>query len=178
MNTTATPTEKQVSYLQSLRASRTPNVSEQAVAQWVTTVDRATVSKKIDELKAMPIVAGPLSSKAQIAQQQAKVTRPEPEDGIYFVPDAEGPGNIFKVYKMVHGSGRQGVKRLVVEDQEGSFLYLGLAVKHLPLEAKKMSLEEAQAFGRLYGFCVRCGATLTDEDSIARGLGPVCAGKF
>jgi hypothetical protein len=41
-----------------------------------------------------------------------------------------------------------------------------------------MSLEEAKAFGRLYGVCVRCGATLTDEQSIEAGIGPVCAGRF
>ncbi len=41
-----------------------------------------------------------------------------------------------------------------------------------------MTLEQAQEFGKLYGVCCRCAADLTDEDSIARGMGPVCAGKM
>lgn len=171
MNTTLVPaTEKQIAFLESLRASRTPEVSADAVKAWAQQAGRKAVSAKIDTLKAMPVVAGKAPK-----QQHAE----EPADGIYYVPQAEGPGNIFKVYKMVHGSGRQGCKRLVHDgDQKGRFEYLGLAAKHLPAEAKAMSLEEAKAFGRLYGFCVRCGATLTDEESIAAGIGPVCSGKW
>jgi hypothetical protein len=41
-----------------------------------------------------------------------------------------------------------------------------------------MTLEDAKEFGRLYGMCCQCGATLTDEKSIEAGIGPVCAGKF
>lgn len=189
-------TEKQVAYLESLRASRTPNVDADSVKVWAQQAGRQAVSAKIDELKAMPIVAGPISSKAQVAEQQAKH---EPEDGIYIVR-GEGAfyskARIFKVYKMVHGSGRQGVKRLVVDEcycsdlqgvlcgvcrgetKNGRFEYLGLAAKHLPSEAEKMSVEEAKTFGKIYGFCVACGRTLTDETSIANGIGPVCAGKW
>ena len=171
MNTTTVKpaSEKQIAFLESLRASRTPHIEAAAVKAWAEQAGSKAVSAKIDELKAMP-KAAPAKG-----QQHAE----EPADGIYYVPEAEGPGHIFKVYKMVHGSGRQGCKRLVHDgDQEGRFEYMGLAVKHLPVEAKAMSLEEAKAFGRLYGFCVRCGRTLTDEESIAAGIGPVCSGKW
>ena len=33
---------------------------------------------------------------------------------------------------------------------------------------------EAGALGKQFGFCVRCGATLTDPVSVADGIGPVC----
>lgn len=178
MNTTAfsPATDKQIAFLESLRASRTPDVPADAVKAWAQQVGKREVSKKIDSLKALPVVAGPLSSKAQVAQQQAKHQQ-EPADGIYYV---EATNEIYKVYKMVHGSGRQGVKRLDWRDgdKEGRFQYLGLAIRNLPANAVLMSKEQAQEFGRIYGFCVRCAATLTDDDSIARGLGPVCAGKF
>ncbi len=53
------------------------------------------------------------------------------------------------------------------------------AVKLLERQGgRKMTLEEAEEFGALYGFCCRCGRTLTDENSIEAGIGPVCAGKF
>jgi hypothetical protein len=37
--------------------------------------------------------------------------------------------------------------------------------------------EAAELFGRLTETCGRCGRELSDDDSRARGLGPVCAGK-
>lgn len=43
---------------------------------------------------------------------------------------------------------------------------------------RKMTLEEAEEFGALYGFCCVCGRTLTRESSIEAGIGPVCADKF
>ena len=44
---------------------------------------------------------------------------------------------------------------------------------------KRVRLDDAQRLddaeaGRFLGFCVRCNAELTDPESIARGLGPVC----
>lgn len=42
----------------------------------------------------------------------------------------------------------------------------------------KMTLEAAKEFGHLYGMCIVCSRTLTDETSIAAGIGPVCAEKF
>lgn len=37
--------------------------------------------------------------------------------------------------------------------------------------------DAAALFGRLIGTCGRCGRLLSDDDSRARGLGPVCASK-
>lgn len=36
----------------------------------------------------------------------------------------------------------------------------------------------SQAFGHALGVCGVCGRTLTDDQSIAAGIGPICAGKF
>jgi hypothetical protein len=36
----------------------------------------------------------------------------------------------------------------------------------------------AIAYGRLTGSCACCGRTLTDPESIARGIGPICADNF
>lgn len=168
--------EKQIAFLESLRASRTPSVDAEAVKAWAEQAGSAAVSKRIDWLKAQPVVAGPISSKSQWQGQQA-APKEEPSDGIYYV---EATNEIYKVYKMVHGSGRQGVKRLEhnMDDHTGSFTYMGLAVKHLPADAVLMPLEKAKEFGKIYGFCVRCGRTLTDDESIAAGIGPICSGKW
>lgn len=150
-------TEKQVAFILKLATERDQKVSVEGLS-------KGAASKEISRLLDMPKSARTFSSAGS-----------EPADGIYYV---ENSNEIFKVYKMVHGSGRQGVKRLdIAEDQTGSFTYLGLASRKLPTAATLMTLEAAKAFGRIYGFCVRCGATLTDEGSIADGIGPICAGK-
>lgn len=41
-----------------------------------------------------------------------------------------------------------------------------------------MTKDEAGALGKKYGFCIRCGAFLTDPVSVANGIGPICAGYW
>lgn len=122
------------------------------------------VSNVIDRLLA--------ASKAAKAAKEAAT--PELESGMYRDPDA---GVIMKVYRAVHGSGYMCAKELIVDaDNTARFEYLGLATRFVKAEWR-MSLEEAKAFGKVYGVCCCCGATLTDEHSIEAGIGPVCAGK-
>lgn len=100
------------------------------------------------------------------------------EDGMYQTAD----GSVYKVQIAKQGSGRLYAKKLTEykrEDgtSEWSFEYAAGAIHRLKA-ADKMTLEQAQEFGKLYGVCCRCAADLTDEDSIARGMGPICAGKM
>lgn len=99
--------------------------------------------------------------------------RDEIEDGMYRFDET-----IYKVQHAVHGSGRQYAKELVqYADGSWGFEYArGIVYKLRP--EHKMSLEDAKAFGALYGTCCVCGRTLTDEKSIEAGIGPICAGKF
>src|SRR3954469_5540498 len=77
------------------------------------------------------------------------------------------------VYRVVRSrtSGNLYTKRL---NTRGGFEYAPGAMKHLT-EADRMTLEQAQAFGRRYGVCAHCGRELVDPASIAAGIGPVCA---
>src|ERR1700733_7216991 len=68
-------------------------------------------------------------------------------------------------------------KRLVVEDGHGTWVHEPGLIKNMR-GAKKMTQEAAAQFGKLYGVCFRCAAELTDENSISRGYGPICAGKM
>lgn len=121
----------------------------------------------------------------ELAQIEAMPTREwkvtasagELTDGMY-----RKDGEIYKVQVAVHGSGRLYAKRLVVTEfddapAEVSFEYATGAIRTLTL-ADRMTLEEAKAFGALYGTCCVCGRTLTDERSIEEGIGPVCAKRF
>lgn len=124
---------------------------------------------EVDEELAQ-IEAAPAPTKAERA---TKAAGGELESGMYKVGDT-----IYKVYKAVHGSGKMCAKELVViefDDAEAdvSFEYRGLAERFVSA-ADRMSLEDAKKFGAIYGVCCVCAATLTDETSIAEGIGPVC----
>lgn len=97
-------------------------------------------------------------------------------DGMYRDPQSE---TIYKVqYNKAQGDGRRAyAKRLIVEDGNVRFEYTSGAMRFIRPEWR-MTLEDAKAFGALYGSCCVCGRTLTDENSIADGIGPVCAGKL
>lgn len=56
------------------------------------------------------------------------------------------------------------------------WVYQGAADRFVKPE-QRMTLEQAQAFGKIYGVCCNCGAMLTDETSIELGIGPVCRTK-
>lgn len=99
------------------------------------------------------------------------------EDGMYRLDDTT-----YKVQEARNGSGRLYAKRLVMVPLgdgkfKGTFEYAPGMVNKLT-DANRMSLDEAKAFGHLYGTCCMCGRTLTDENSISMGIGPICAGKF
>jgi hypothetical protein len=102
-----------------------------------------------------------------------------PSQGIALAPNSDEAWRVFKVQKAVHGSGHLYAKELVPDGHEGDwhFVYAPGAIRTLFAE-DKMTLEEAKEFGVLYGTCCVCGRTLTDEKSIAAGIGPICAKKF
>lgn len=90
------------------------------------------------------------------------------EDGFYVLNDT-----IYKVQTSPE-TGRSYAKELT---SSGSFQYIPGMVGKLA-KAEKLTLELAKQYGKLYGMCVVCGRTLTDENSIAAGIGPICADKF
>ena len=51
-------------------------------------------------------------------------------------------------------------------------------VRDLLQELNADPLAAARKYGKLSGRCCSCGADLVDPESIERGQGPVCAGKF
>lgn len=140
----------------------------QAVADYLggEGLTRRGASTLIDTLKDLPSLASEVAPAAEL------------EDGFYTLEGQDGEGTIRTyVYKGITSqtSGRPYAKVL-----EGtSWEYAPGGVRALILnDAPKLTLEAAQNLGKLYGVCVRCGAVLTDEASIERGIGPVCMTKF
>lgn len=97
-------------------------------------------------------------------------------DGFY-----DHEGEIYRVVHAVHRSGFPYAQKLHhVEDRfgrpKGSWQRaVGMQFQLRPEEL--ITDERLRALGKLYGFCVKCGLPLTDPESIARGMGPICSGK-
>lgn len=146
-------------------------------------ISKGEASAAIGALKQAPLMpAAELTAPATLTAAAAptKIT----QDGMYQRPD----GTVVKVQVAVHGSGHLYAKvgRIVPEGERRTvrgkervmeFDYTPGAMQTIT-PAMRMDLEAAKAFGALYGCCCNCGATLTDETSIERGMGPICAGKF
>lgn len=160
--------EKQMSFLRSLFNDREHGYEDPDQALELLATDRKAASEAIDLLLSAP--------------HKSTEDAGEPvTEGMY-----RKDGEIYKVQRAVHGSGNLYAKRLVervtpkvmkTKTVTHDFEYAPGMVRRLTA-ADKMSLEEAKEWGVLYGSCCRCGATLTDEKSIANGIGPVCASKF
>jgi hypothetical protein len=84
------------------------------------------------------------------------------------------------VYRVRESSTGNMYATQFVQDLYGawSFQYVGRKPFNMFSESTIMTLEQAQEFGKNFGICVRCGALLTDDVSIAQGMGPVCIKKW
>jgi len=161
MASTRLITPAQLGYLKKLLATRKHNY-ELDLAN-LGDLPFATAREMLDKLKEAPF-AGTVDS--------VRKTAPVPEEGLYQVGD-----DVYKVQKAkANGSGHVYAKQMNLET--GDFAYVGQKPFHLLTAANRMSVEEAGRYGKLYGKCIRCGRDLTDEFSIANGLGKVCITKF
>ena len=160
--TTARPaSEKQIAFIKNLLAER-PSFDRSSLPHPDTMTTR-DASRVIDALKAMP----------RETKKDAPSTPAITEAGMYMKD-----GVIFKVQKAVHGSGHLYAKKLAGGVTEDFYFEYAPGVVKTLSPSDKMTLEQAKEFGALYGTCCVCGRTLTDENSIEAGIGPVCANKF
>lgn len=143
--------EKQVAFLSTLLTERVHEVA----------VDFATLTSG----EASNLITSLLRSPRKAGGSVERIT----EEGMY----RNAEGDIFRVQKS-KTSGNLYAKKLDVLD--GGFLYVQGAIR-LIKPSDRMSLDEAKAFGVEYGICCVCGAFLTNEVSVAEGIGPVCGGR-
>jgi hypothetical protein len=141
--------DKQVAFLHTLISER---VFEGAVD--FATLTSAEASSLITELLNSPRKSG--------AERVS-------DEGMY----RNAEGEIFRVQRSKE-SGNLYAKRLDIID--GGFVYEAGAIRNLK-PSDRMTLDEAKAFGVEYGICCVCGAFLTNEVSVAEGIGPVCGGR-
>lgn len=82
---------------------------------------------------------------------------------------------VFRVVESTTTPGNFYAKQL--DASSGKWSYAKGAIHNLVPETR-VSLELAKAFGVQTGRCMICGRELTNPDSIAQGIGPICAGGF
>lgn len=97
------------------------------------------------------------------------------EEGFYSLDS-----QIFKVQRNLEGT-RKYAKVLELSDVDDNghtarWEYAAGAISNLRPEMK-LTESDAASFGKLYGICCICSARLTNEKSIDRGIGPICADK-
>ena len=84
-------------------------------------------------------------------------------------------GSFYKVQESQTTGHRYGK---ILDAATGGWTYVPGVVRKLSEGgATPLTEDEAAEFGKLYGVCMLCGRTLTNEESIERGIGPICAGK-
>ena len=86
--------------------------------------------------------------------------------------------DVFKVTP-ARTSDRTFAHRLITADGAApEWEYQGLGRRFIPEYSDKLTLAEAKQYGHTHGYCLICGRLLTAEQSVADGIGPICAGKL
>ena len=162
MTTTYPATEKQVAYLKSLLTSRVITSEVRGdIESRVTdgTLDSKAASEFINALLISPKLSStPTAKTSQLAL------------GMYRTSD----GSIYRVHES-RETGHRYAKHMEYDlfSDKPRFVYAKGSIAKLS-ESDRMTLAEAKAWGMETGFCCVCGAFLTDEKSVANGIGPVC----
>ena len=133
-----------------------PMLSMMAAARSDSSFSTQSASWLIEQLFATPKPAA------------AALSNEKPADLGYYLVDET-------VYVVVESktSGKHYAKRMSVIGARGRWEYAHGMVYHLA-GAHRLTVEEARILGRSLGCCMICGATLTDPESVERGIGPIC----
>jgi len=151
--------DRQVAYINSLLSGRA------LPATWrpldTSTLDSRTASLVIDILRDLPVKAPVAAAPAVAAGRYALI-----QDGVT------------KFYRVDRPTEGKWAGYVFVKVQAGDdFWPIKGAGKDAILAAIAADPDALARYGRELGICGVCGRTLTDEESRARGIGPVCLEK-
>jgi hypothetical protein len=172
-------TDRQISFLRALikeaitaeRQLDPENGPEAAAVRWeeleVNIYERALTvqdaSHAIDRVKAHLHY---LEGKGYAAAAREKKTVPGAEPGFYLKDDT--------VYRVVPNQAKTRTYAKRLDFDTGRWRYAGGIVGTLTAD-DRLSEADAARLGHQYGICVLCARELSDPESVARGIGPVCA---
>lgn len=168
------PTERQISYANKLLSERcSSEEAERTAHNWAAgitagTFDKRAMSKVIEGLLAMPKTVTPASAPQPF---------PEVGEGRYAVK-MEGVLKFYRVDRPTEGRWA-GYTFVKVQASDDMFPVRVRANRDAVLaEIAKDPQSAMLRYGREIGSCGHCGRTLTNEESRARGIGPICASKM
>jgi len=109
----------------------------------------------------------------RIVDAPAPKVAAEPADqmGIYVTLDPSDNG--LDIYRVKRSKSSGNLYALRLDPTSGSFEYAPGTIRSLSA-SDRVTADEAALLGQALGICIVCGATLTDPESVARGIGPVC----
>jgi hypothetical protein len=137
----------------------------------------ARVVEQAARAESAPVVSVEAIEVAFNTAKQAGVKFPKLRlDSFMFSPAGENSKNAGAVYVKSKGDGVylgkvMGGRLFTSRDCTPEAQERIVAVASDPKQA-------AIAYGQKFGSCAVCGRELTDGDSISRGIGPICAGKY
>ena len=164
-----TITPAQLKYLLALRTEK--GLEDKFTEEQAAALTKAAASRWIERAKELPTVG----RKTHFGIVPHEDDVPE---GRYAIVDEDGVLKFFVVDRPSEGkwAGWVFLKIQASDDlypikdpARKEFIYKAIA--HSPREA-------SMRYGRELGHCGVCGRTLTDPNSIALGIGPVCAGRM
>lgn len=163
------PTEKQIAFMESLIATRVAADKREVVRNAIKT--RRQASALIEALKDCPIIVQTPHGEAQ-APQQESVDVPA---GRYALVNDDDVVKFYRVDRPVTGRWA-GYTFVKVQASDDLYPVKNAADRQRILAAIAVDPRKASIlYGKEIGACGVCGKTLTDPESIANGIGPVCA---
>lgn len=150
-------TEKQVILIRRLAGeTEMPEDDRAKVLAAVDTISKKGASATIDKMFSLP------KAVSQAAGQVKAV--------VYVNPD----GSVYRVY-LGQKSGKMLAARAIRHEYgTAEFAYAGQADRFVTATSRKMTIEEAAAWGKATGTCIVCARRLDVPESVDRGIGPVC----
>lgn len=162
-------TPKQLSFIESLIRDRDVDVDYD-----INGLTARQASALIDVLKKAPFRAAKKTGQKYVGNSHADTAHKTVvvSEGIYLVDDT-----VYKV-QISKTSGMPYALKLVINSYgSADFVFERGAIRMIRPE-NRISLEDAAEFGMRFGVCCQCGRTLTNPESIERGIGPICLGKL
>lgn len=172
----APATERQIAFISDLLRSIDPDNAPEAILalqQGDTEMSKAGASAYIEELIAKRDALRAEAGKAHTADNTSKGGNASNAgiitEGFYRAAD----GTIYQVFKARNGAYLLAKALLA----DGSWEYKGAAGRFVKA-SERMTLDDAKAYGKQTGRCMVCGRTLSNPESVAQGIGPVCSARF
>lgn len=165
--------DKQAQYVLGLQDERQlPEGYTLRTMETIMLMEKDAVSADINFLKTLPRKGGgSTTTRKQYVMPAGRYAIQHSETGVWW---------FFEVNKPTEGRwfGYTFIKRLIGAPGQYNKVALTASERAGWLDAIERDPKQAMVdYGLQSGVCGRCSSPLTDPDSLARGLGPVCAGK-